>query len=437
MVTVGVPFLTQIDPRAKLKGSVDPLGLQPLWTRLGRRVIRNLTTVTTSLREFTTLLLGFRFAEILVEERGEPAESFTDFFLKFEQIAAYSLYAGRDVVGADANRIRGIQRVQKRLSEASRVRISAHPDHQILANQRTYGLWGLYSIASANSGFLSPDRLRLSDEARTFVDREYLNGFRRGSDQIVAILLSEREIEPRGRDKDWSRALAEMLGRRVGVTEKGFYARHLVAAGDPGCLQDQCWSAIAAVNDHERFAPAEAFCLAELREITTYSRRVGWDDLAERLDQIRHAESLFAPAGNLFYFLLANDGRTLDQVAGEVKTQWGTRTPRISADAVASALDVVADVPVETRQRLVAIAQELEGGNYCSACKALIAQNENVMRERGGIPWARLSGANDRIDVRLDSGGALVTRDQLKSLWVETFFLNALKQVGFDVMGGR
>lgn len=71
MITVGVPFLTQIDPRAKLKGSVDPLGLQPLWTRPGRRTIRNLTTVTTSLRELTTPMLGIRFAERLVEERAK------------------------------------------------------------------------------------------------------------------------------------------------------------------------------------------------------------------------------------------------------------------------------------------------------------------------------------------------------------------------------
>jgi hypothetical protein len=62
----GVYFLTEIDPRAAVKGSRDPLGLQPIWTRFGRQVVGNLTTVTTSLRNFTTWMLGLHFAEELI-----------------------------------------------------------------------------------------------------------------------------------------------------------------------------------------------------------------------------------------------------------------------------------------------------------------------------------------------------------------------------------
>lgn len=437
MADIGLPFLTQIDPRAKIKGSVDPLGLQPLWTRLGRRVIRNLTTVTTSLREFTTLLLGFRCAETLVEEQGKPPEAFTSYFLKFEQIAAYSLYAWRDVVGADANRIRGIQRVQKRLTEATRVRVSAQPEHQILSNQQTYGLLGLYSIASANSGLLTTDRRHLTDETRQFVDQVYLQSFRHGAEQVRSILLNDRDFEPKGRDRVWARALAEMLGRKINVTERDFYARQLLAGGVPGSLQDQCWKAIATVNDGRRFNPAQAFSQEELRAITAECRRRDMSDLAERLEQIRHAESLFAPAGNLFLFVLANDGRSLNDVVDDVSRQWGSRVPGLSANAAAEALAAIDDVPGDTRQRLVLIARDLEMGRYRSACEALLDLNKAVMHDRGGSPWAVLSGSKRLIEARFNSGGDLATLSELKSLWVETFFLNSLKQVGFDVVGGR
>ena len=57
------PFLTSIDPRAAIKGSRDPLGIQSIWTRMGRRVVGNLTTITTSTRDFTTTLLGYWLAE--------------------------------------------------------------------------------------------------------------------------------------------------------------------------------------------------------------------------------------------------------------------------------------------------------------------------------------------------------------------------------------
>ena len=51
-------FLTELDPRAKIRGSRDPLGIQAIWAGLGQEVIGNLTTVTDSVRGFTTLLVG-------------------------------------------------------------------------------------------------------------------------------------------------------------------------------------------------------------------------------------------------------------------------------------------------------------------------------------------------------------------------------------------
>ena len=42
------PFLTDLDSRAAIKGSRDPIGVQPIWARLGREVVGNLTTVSTS-----------------------------------------------------------------------------------------------------------------------------------------------------------------------------------------------------------------------------------------------------------------------------------------------------------------------------------------------------------------------------------------------------
>ncbi|MCA9647328.1 MAG: hypothetical protein KC492_41850, partial [Myxococcales bacterium] len=56
-------FLTEIDPRAAVTGSRDPLGLQPIWSALGRELVGNLTTVTTSVRGFTTLMLGLYFVD--------------------------------------------------------------------------------------------------------------------------------------------------------------------------------------------------------------------------------------------------------------------------------------------------------------------------------------------------------------------------------------
>jgi hypothetical protein len=58
-----LPFLTQLDSRAAIKGLRGPVGVQTIWTRLGRQVVGNLTTVSNSVRDFTVLLLGYYFAE--------------------------------------------------------------------------------------------------------------------------------------------------------------------------------------------------------------------------------------------------------------------------------------------------------------------------------------------------------------------------------------
>jgi len=82
------PFLTDLDERARVKGSRDPLGVQAIWTHFGRYVVGNLTTVTNSLRDFTALLLGYYFAERVSRENSRGSELET--FLKWEQLEAYS-----------------------------------------------------------------------------------------------------------------------------------------------------------------------------------------------------------------------------------------------------------------------------------------------------------------------------------------------------------
>lgn len=51
-------FLSELDPTIALKSSRDPLGFQVIWSSFGRELAGNLTTVTTSVRGFTTFLLG-------------------------------------------------------------------------------------------------------------------------------------------------------------------------------------------------------------------------------------------------------------------------------------------------------------------------------------------------------------------------------------------
>src|SRR5688572_42013 len=134
-----VPFLTDIDPQIAVKGSRDPLGIQTIWARLGRHVVGNLTTVSTSVRDFTTLILGYYFTERVASEFGGDGD--LPVFLRWEQLAAYA----RGEINGDWA-FRGVERVKKNLQDGAPVRLGTSATAQILSNQKTYGLWGLYTV---------------------------------------------------------------------------------------------------------------------------------------------------------------------------------------------------------------------------------------------------------------------------------------------------
>jgi hypothetical protein len=77
-------FFTDLDPRVAVRGSRDPQGAR-LWTCLGRELVGNLTTVSRSVRGFTTLL-GLYLAERTTEE--QMASTTERLFLMCEQLGS-------------------------------------------------------------------------------------------------------------------------------------------------------------------------------------------------------------------------------------------------------------------------------------------------------------------------------------------------------------
>ena len=166
-----MPFLTLEDPNAKIKGSRDPLGVQPIWSAFGRHVVTNLTTQSTSVRGFTVLLLGRYFAADLVDRGMAAREDALDVFLRMEQIGAYVRHVAHGVEGE----IRGIERVRRFVGEQNeKVAIAADRRGLILSDQKVYGLWGLYSVPARTSGLIPDGALDVTPAAREFVEDNYI-----------------------------------------------------------------------------------------------------------------------------------------------------------------------------------------------------------------------------------------------------------------------
>lgn len=402
-----MPFLTQIDPNARIKGSRDPLGVQAIWTALGRRVVSNLTTVSTSVRDFTATMLGYA----LVERLENSAESEVELFLRWEQWAAYSRAFHFQKEAA----LRGIERVRERLEESTRVTISAARQHQILSNQKTYGLWGLYSMPARDSGLIEMQTARLTPEARALVEAEYWPKVRK-----IADFLPKQKCPVDLQSERLVKTIATLLGPRFTTTEREFYTRHLLHRTPQ---QTEAVRTMPAELRQRR--PALSPVL--LRD---WQRRAEPSDpaLAADLEHIRVAESVLAPAVWLFSWLLGQEKRTLDAVVKDVRDQWGTAFERLELETfrgLGGCISQAAGRREGSDAHWMTVAASLHAADYTAAVRALLDLSADVMQHRGGARWISLENDSLRVHAQ-EKPARLLEREELPQLWTHSYFLDSL-----------
>ncbi|MXW55090.1 MAG: hypothetical protein F4X44_02680 [Gammaproteobacteria bacterium] len=417
-------FFTLEDPNAKIKGSRDPLGVQPLWARFGRHVIANLTTQTNSVRGFTILLLGRYLTERAIDEGQLSREFALDAFLRFEQIGGYV----REVAHGAGGDIRGIERVRLKLEDYNGyVPIQANSAGFILAAQRINGLWGLFSVAARVSGLIPDDRVGLRPIARDFIDKEYLPILNPCIEQLTRLISTGGHLDTRTPDIVFS-ALSELLGNSYTESERDFYGKTLrdgLHVKDAPAQRQQIFSQLLSEHtDLEVRSNRE-----DLVRITEEARIVN-EELALRLDRISRLEAVLAPAMLLFDFILTCHGHQLGDMAEELKSRWKQSVPHIDPQENRNLLDEVHYVWTDVvRSSFDRCQQGLAGGSYFESLTALLDWHTSVTARRGGSAWVQI-GANGKLDVRYRGAEQLLpSSDDLPNLWRNSYFIDSLKSI--------
>ena len=425
------PFLTDLDSRAQVKGSRDPLGIQQIWTRLGRHVIGNLTTVSNSVRDFTTLLLGYYFAALLAEETGPGSELST--FLKWEQLAAYArATANKDYA------FRGTERVKRHLSDGEMVTISDDRAWQILGNQKIYGLWGLYTMPARASGLVDGEPTRLTPPVLDYLQQNYLpkleNGAGKGTRRILDLLRPRSsKVDVGGREAPVIHSIGSVLRRRLPAKEKEFYRFHLLYGG-PADATDGRQQQLAALLDDSLDREDFSWSTAMVGSLAKNARSRGedWHALAYRLGSIRTSETLLAPISTLFTHLLGLDGKSMDSVVKRVREAWGNGLRTVDTQTIRELRGELSGGDSQTGDRWIGIAESISKGDYAHLIDLLIEQNQNVMASRGGAPWLEKRGTKLHVRFR-DEQGSLPSREELSTLWRFPYFLDSLRSVAIAV----
>jgi hypothetical protein len=427
-MALATPFLTALDSRAAVKGSRDPLGVQQIWSNLGREIVGNLTTVTNSLRDFTITLMGYHFADQISGETSDGADD--AIFLKWEQIAAYARYQVNQDTG-----FRGTEKVQRVVRDGKgKVRISADPSGQILSDQRIYGLWGLYTVASRTSGLLDSEPDKPTPEALELIESVYLPRLQKGAGRearrIIEILgKTEYRLDIEGADERLISAVASILVPELTQLERDFYREHLLYGwkGDTCLRQKQMAQLLRPTLKDSDFV----WSLAAIESFRLNALEKGddWFPLGERLRWIRVAERVLAPATELFSYLLGCDGMTKRKVTDLLNKEWG---PIIPASEFAEFRELEShfhmgeDLP---GRRWVEVAWALAEGDYSSLITLLFAQNQAVMSARGtSAPWGKEIGG--KLEIRLRDEVSLIPRDRLAARLRFPYFLDSLRDIG-------
>jgi hypothetical protein len=425
-----MPFLTDLDSRAAVKGSRDPLGLVPVWSRFGRHVVGNLTTVSNSVRGFTTLLLGYYFAEQVKRRGGTEAQSTLDPFLKFEQLAGYSRWH----VNRDGD-FRGRDRVVARLQERPRATLGSDPSCQILGNQRTYGLWGLFSVPARSSGLLADDEEILTPVAREFVEAQYIarltsDGHKDGRPVVELLRRQNADVALDGRDAALARSIASILAKAITPAERRFYDRFLVNGGE----QDRTHGCQPLLADVIASMPSNGdFGMGELREATRRAAKLPDGGLlATRLEAIEKIEALLVPMESAFGFLLTRDRQPLASVAAEMGATWGRALRHVDPAGVGELRPTLLTAFHQDERaaaRFIDIATTFSQGAYEDSLGLLLEHSAFVMEARNGSqPWARLDAGKVDVQYR-DESGELIPGNELPDRWRSTYFINSLHTV--------
>lgn len=429
-MTLTVPFLTDLDPQAAVKGSRDPLGIQTIWARLGRHVVGNLTTVSTSVRDFTTLILGYYFAERVASEFGGDGD--LPVFLRWEQLAAYA----RGEINGDWS-FRGVERVKKNLQDGAHVRLGTNAMAQILSNQKTYGLWGLYTVPARSSGLVEGNPTRLTAVGRQLVEQLYLPivtrcGLR-NADAITARLAKPwSDLAPRMADRRMLQAIAKVLDKRINSAEREVYRSHLLLGG-PLDRTAGGQALLAAAMDSTLDDQEWTLSSSRVRNLAKQCRVQGGAGaaVAERLERIHSSELLLAPAAAIFGLILSSDGQTIAELSRVVRRQWGSSVRTIDVNAVASLETELRDSTgePESGKRWVQIAHTLASGDYEQAIGLLMEQNSSVMKYRAGsAPWVDVTNGRLRVKFR-DDGAELPKGAALPEYWRHSYFLDSLRSI--------
>lgn len=336
-------FLTQQDPNYTIKGSRDPLGFQVLWQAAGRKLIPHLSTVSGSIIDFQIISLAF----YLKKEFNISDEEFNSFFIKLEQLMAYSRFKLNEEAGFN-----GIDKVRKTLQlGGSTVKISNA--EQILSNQRAYGIWGKYNRPFTDM------QLKENEE----FDKIYKTKIENNSEFLSQIktLIKKGATETATVNIEKLSHFTSLINKPT-EKEKELFINKI--------LQDNCDDELLKIfSSNQELIKLGGYELFE--KISSNSNN---QKLKAEIKHIVNTEKVLSPLNRIFRLLQTQSFWSKEQIdTNENISKWRTNVDSSVLDSTTKELSTL-----------------LQKSNW-ELVSGLVKRNEEVSNLRNSAPWVRFT----------------------------------------------
>ncbi len=410
-----MPFLTLLDDRARPKGSRDPLGFELVWTYFGRKVVGNLTTITSSLENFSVALLGFHFANQLVinVEPDGRHKAVRGYFLCYEQVAAYLRYY------QGSKSIMGINRVSQRIQDETNksLPIGIHPERQILSDQASYGMWGLYSSAMRDTGLISG-----ADRNLTAVGMEIARTLEGKLDKSSLIRFFKADKVLKEELQKYATVFMSALNDEQ-INQK--LLENLLNGSGNKDLQVELWEKTRWLIHNQSLPDTKNALIERLVAIDISS------SLKIQLQRIQEIERVLVAINNVFHYCRSQHGVDLGTVIKKLEEQ--------DYD-YAYLPGNLSDSDFPHKDMIEGALLSLKSRDYRKLIVQVIELNKTVMKQRKGAAWVEVESGKKLSVVMKNETAQLLTHEQLQTRWDYDYFLGSFLQMArnyknFEVVG--
>lgn len=415
-------FFTLLDDSLRPRGSRDPLGIEQLWSSVGRKLVGNLTTVTGNLDNFIVTLVGFHLCQ-----NGRSGQTDWPSFERFEQLTGH---ARARLGGKDG--VLGSRRINK--SRTFPIALGNSDDARILENPRQAGLWGLYSTALVAAGLTN--RQRCPTPRGEAIAKIFLSAT---AGDVWCIALDKRRVRideaEMTQAEAWVKALLSAEQGRVELAHELLSAKSEAKAWHQEVFQQ--------ANDYLASGDQSVANPRVGRDFLTWMRKES-NLLGNYASRVLDFDEMLVLSAVTFNWLLGCHGWSEEEVAKHLESlrHWPFRDP------------LVPDFSREIRDRqwharagdLSIFYRAVARGAWREAIAALFDHHAKVVKARGGAPWCYLEGGLIKVvmngapgvlpavdDLALESFPGWM-RKQANSYFLDAF-LSVLKQVNGSRQG--